>query len=1231
RGPEILALFALADHRLERSFKIAVTMATQLSLLLPLLLLAPLLASRAAGLSLTGAAAKTLEGSRHARSRRETTSPFIPLRLFGDSNPEPQPGYPRTSPDSEPDELSRHRTGGVPPTPQIVRIRGDLMKMNPNEGRVEVNYHGVWGLVCGDYVQQIEATLVCHQLGFELGANRVYKNSYYGTGHYKRQDIIVGHVQCKHDGDELTLFDCKRKLMPPCDLNSTTGIECIYNTGCDWGWSSFDGLCYRLETEPKTAAEAAAACQAKGAKLVSVNSLEEGNYITNMLYTKFRSLNAVWTGGQFGSFRDVGSQYTSWTFVDTIHMARQPLWFPGFEPGTDQRPAGDPQQRSCIAMSKLFQNPRSRRDVDVNYFWWDNISCKTRLPFVCQKLAVASADCYEGIGTEYRGLAARTDKGTPCQPWGDNQLINPSTYPNAGLSGHGLCRNPDGDAKPWCWVDNKNNVFGYCSLRQCSDELPQPQEGPPMTPGFGHEKCDRHEDFFCPSMLSYRPVCVVERQVCDGFVDCVGKEDEDEAFCRNYTCTSDHFYCRKFHKCISMDQVCDGLADCDLGDDETEEACMSVKAQAEAELANEFQMTAGIDESSVPADAKLAIYYRKTLVQCAKHCDRLEQFFCKSFIYYRTGEQRFQSKCFLLGSRITDPASKADPSIEAKYYEIPETCNDADDFLCNNSHCVKKSQACNGFDDCGDFSDEINSRCGKDPAKNYELVLSGGSDNHEGRIEIRLFNQRGLVCDDGLNAAMADVICQQLGYPGHERFILNAWQQFGRGTGGFILSGVHCGPGAKNITDCAHRPWGDSGACSVKNVAGLICLIDRPCSMHEVRCDSRCFPLSKMCDGVPDCSDGWDETECDILNVTLSHNRTAGVVEISRGGIQGVVCDDHFSDEEVKVVCRHLGIPGRGALAQRGQFSTPAGVVMWLQDIRCEGTEASLFDCSLRDWGESTCSIDEAVQLLCGLPEVTDPETTQAPQTDYSEICGKRLAPYSFYRIGGGRNSGITEVPWQVAIRKKVIRPAGLRKDIKLPSSSAWCGGTILSDRWILSAAHCFPYANMPKSAFVVRAGDWNNTAPDQYEREFDVDLLIQHERYTGPPAYDFDISLLRIKPDSRGYLEFNAGVQPACLPRQNQPMNYDPTSKCLISGWGSRGGFDYPEALQMAEVPLIRREVCDRMYEFENITERMFCAGYKEGGIDACQGDSGGPLVCKIVDPGPPAEAGGAAAKGDR
>uniref|UniRef100_A0A1I8FA67 SRCR domain-containing protein n=1 Tax=Macrostomum lignano TaxID=282301 RepID=A0A1I8FA67_9PLAT len=554
-------------------------------------------------------------------------------------------------------------------------------------------------------------------------------------------------------------------------------------------------------------------------------------------YRSTAALNAVWTGGQFGSFRDVRLASYSRPARPRGHDSHgvgQRVWFRVFEPGHRSEAGGGSTAAvpfgGGIPCRSCYQNRRSRRDVDT-------------AAFVCQKAGGASADCYEASAPNTRDSAASRGATKP--------VDQSSTYAECGLSGHGPLPQPG----------RRREALVLGSARMSC----RSRRRTAMTPGFGHEKCDRHEDFFCRSMLSLPARLRSGAPGLRRFVDCVGKEDEDEAFWQEL-----HLHERPL-LLQEISQVCDGLADCDLGDDETEEACMSVKAQAEAELANEFQMTAGIDESSVPADAKL-------------------------------------------GDLLQEDSGAADP------------------------------------------------------AKNYELVAEWRLGQHEGRIEIRLFNQRGLVCDDGLNAAMADVICQQLGYPGHERFHLECWQQFGRGTGGFILSGVHCGPGAKNITDCAHRPWGDSGACSVKNVAGLICLIDRPCSMHEVRCDSRCFPLSKMCDGVPDCSDGWDETECDILNVTLSHNRTAGVVEISRGGIQGVVCDDHFSDEEVKVVCRHLGIPGRGALAQRGQFSTPAGVVMWLQDIRCEGTEASLFDCSLRDWGESTCSIDEAVQLLCGLP-----------------------------------------------------------------------------------------------------------------------------------------------------------------------------------------------------------------------------------------------------------------------
>ena len=54
---------------------------------------------------------------------------------------------------------------------------------------------------------------------------------------------------------------------------------------------------------------------------------------------------------------------------------------------------------------------------------------------------------------------------------------------------------------------------------------------------------------------------------------------------------------------------------------------------------------------------------------------------------------------------------------------------------------------------------------------------------------------------------------------------------------------------------------------------------------------------------------------------------------------------------------------------------------------------------------------------------------------------------------------------------------------------------------------------------------------------------------------------------------------------------------------------------MQQAEVPLISRETCRQSYGNNRITERMRCAGFFRGGVDACRGDSGGPLVCPRND----------------
>ena len=47
-------------------------------------------------------------------------------------------------------------------------------------------------------------------------------------------------------------------------------------------------------------------------------------------------------------------------------------------------------------------------------------------------------------------------------------------------------------------------------------------------------------------------------------------------------------------------------------------------------------------------------------------------------------------------------------------------------------------------------------------------------------------------------------------------------------------------------------------------------------------------------------------------------------------------------------------------------------------------------------------------------------------------------------------------------------------------------------------------------------------------------------------------------------------------------------------------------------QVPIVSKDECKEVYTDYNLTKNMFCAGYKEGGIDSCGGDSGGPLLCK-------------------
>ncbi|XP_043229181.1 phenoloxidase-activating factor 2-like, partial [Amphibalanus amphitrite] len=101
------------------------------------------------------------------------------------------------------------------------------------------------------------------------------------------------------------------------------------------------------------------------------------------------------------------------------------------------------------------------------------------------------------------------------------------------------------------------------------------------------------------------------------------------------------------------------------------------------------------------------------------------------------------------------------------------------------------------------------------------------------------------------------------------------------------------------------------------------------------------------------------------------------------------------------------------------------------------------------------------------------------------------------------------------------------------------------------------------------------------------------------------------------GSIQFDAHVQPICLPEQDQRFE---GARCIISGWGKPAFVgNYSERMERVEVPVVNRDVCvqnlrdTHLGHFFRLDDSMLCAGGEED-ADACRGDAGGPLVCLLT-----------------
>ena len=213
---------------------------------------------------------------------------------------------------------------------------------------------------------------------------------------------------------------------------------------------------------------------------------------------------------------------------------------------------------------------------------------------------------------------------------------------------------------------------------------------------------------------------------------------------------------------------------------------------------------------------------------------------------------------------------------------------------------------------------------------------------------------------------------------------------------------------------------------------------------------------------------------------------------------------------------------------------------------------------------------------------------------------GKRSANVekeSSTRIIGGVNAGENEWPWIVRLKLMIM------------GSESQCGGTIIDNNWVLTAAHC---CSLVDDIYATFSDLSTSDTSEANEYELLAANFVMNPSYAG---VGFDLCLIHFTEDLIAE-DADGDVEAACI-SETLP---DHGSACWVAGWGVDESAGLSDTLKQAGVSILDEEYClEHAGDTGIFDEDDICAGIHDydndgktdGGIDSCQGDSGGPLIC--------------------